>query len=130
MEILINPPVAMDEVIQVIRAAGLRRPVDDVDRMTRMFQSSNLVLTARKGDQLVGVCRALTDFSYACYVSDLAVRLDWQHHGVGAALLARLAAHLGDQVSLVLLSAPEATGFYPKVGFENVDNCFLRRRAR
>lgn len=130
MEILINPPLLIPEVIDLFRAAGLRRPWADQERITKMFENANLVLAAYEDTRLVGVCRAMTDFSYACYVSDLAVMPDCQHRGIGKALLNRVSSHLGDQVSLVLLSAPEATQFYGKLGFEKADNCFLRRRLR
>lgn len=130
MEILINPPLLIPEVIDLFRASGLRRPWDDQERIAKMFANANLVLAAYDDTRLVGVCRALTDFSYVCYVSDLAVAPDYQQRGTGRALLNRVSSHLGDQVSLVLLSAHEATQFYGKLGFEKADNCFLHRRLR
>ena len=66
----------LDEVIDLYRAStlGLRRPIDDRDRMQQMIRNANLVITAWDGDLLVGISRSVTDFSYATYLADLAVR--------------------------------------------------------
>jgi hypothetical protein len=65
------PPVA--DIIRVFEESGIVRPTHDVARIEKMFAHANLVVTAWEGETLVGVCRALTDFSYCCYLSDLAV---------------------------------------------------------
>lgn len=119
-----------EDIVRVFQASGIRRPVDDAERIGRMFAQSSLVLSAWDGERLVGVCRALTDFSYCCYLSDLAVDRACQQQGIGRELVARCQALLGDEVSIILLSAPEAMDFYPRLGFEPVTNGFIVRRAR
>lgn len=119
-----------EDIVRVFQASGIRRPIDDAERIGRMFAQSSLVLSAWDGERLVGVCRALTDFSYCCYLSDLAVDRACQHQGIGRELVERTQALLGDEVSIILLSAPEAMDFYPRLGFEPVDNGFIVRRAR
>ena len=65
----------LDQVIELYRASrlGERRPVGERDRMAAMLKNANLVITAWDGDLMVGISRALTDFSYITYLSDLAV---------------------------------------------------------
>ncbi|NML25818.1 GNAT family N-acetyltransferase [Zoogloea dura] len=123
-------PLRTEDIVRVFQASGIRRPIDDAERIGRMFAQSSLVLSAWDGERLVGVCRALTDFSYCCYLSDLAVDRACQHQGIGRELVERCRALLGDEVSVILLSAPEAMNFYPRLGFEPVDNGFIVRRAR
>lgn len=123
-------PLRTEDIIRVFQASGIRRPIDDAARIGRMFAQSNLVLSAWEGERLVGVCRALTDFSYCCYLSDLAVDRACQHQGIGRELVERTRALLGEEVSIILLSAPEAMDFYPRLGFEPVTNGFIVRRAR
>lgn len=123
-------PLRTEDIIRVFQASGIRRPIDDAARIGRMFAQSNLVLSAWDGERLVGVCRALTDFSYCCYLSDLAVDRACQHQGIGRELVERTRALLGEEVSIILLSAPEAMDFYPRLGFEPVTNGFIVRRAR
>jgi GNAT superfamily N-acetyltransferase len=118
------------EIARVFAASGIRRPTQDIARIARMFAHANLVLSAWHEDQLVGVCRALTDFSYCCYLSDLAVDRAYQQHGIGKTLVSRVQEIIGDEVALILLSSPEAMSYYPKIGFEPVTNGFIIKRAR
>lgn len=118
------------DVAAVFDASGIRRPTKDLARIERMFTNANLVLSAWHEGKLIGVCRALTDFSYCCYLSDLAVDKAYQKHGIGREFIARVQAIIGDEVALILLSAPEAMEYYPKVGFEKVENGFIIKRAR
>src|SRR3712207_9492412 len=60
---------------------GERRPIQDQARMQAMLQNANLVITAWTDNQLVGISRALSDFAYVTYLSDLAVHRDYQKIG-------------------------------------------------
>ncbi len=125
-----NFPLEAADVAAVFDASGIRRPTKDLVRIERMFANANLILSAWHEGKLVGVCRALTDFSYCCYLSDLAVDKAFQKHGIGRELIARVRSTVGEEVALVLLSAPEAMKYYSKVGFEKIDNGFIIKRAR
>ena len=125
-----NFPLEAAAVAAVFDASGIRRPTRDLARIKRMLANANLILSAWHEGKLVGVCRALTDFSYCCYLSDLAVDRAFQNHGIGLELIARARAAIGEEVALVLLSAPEAMQYYPKVGFEKIENGFIIKRAR
>jgi GNAT superfamily N-acetyltransferase len=116
------------QLASVFRRSGIRRPVEDLDRMEQMLAHGNLLITAWHGDELVGVARSLTDFCYCCYLSDLAVDREYQQSGIGAELIRRTRAAIGERANLLLLAAPEAMGYYPKVGFEAVDNGWIIRR--
>ena len=123
---VIPPP---DAVMELYADSGLKRP-DDKDRITRMYSHSNLVVTAWDKTRLVGVSRALTDFSFCCYLSDLAVRRKYQHHGIGKELIRLTKEKIGDESMLLLLSAPAAMEYYPKVGLSKVENGFIIQRAK
>src|SRR6185312_7380876 len=118
-----------DAVMELYADAGLKRP-EDRDRITRMYSQSNLVVTAWDKTRLVGVSRALTDFCYCCYLSDLAVRRKYQHHGIGKELIRLTKEKIGDESMLLLLSAPAAMEYYPKVGLSKVENGFIIQRAK
>jgi predicted N-acetyltransferase YhbS len=109
----------VDAVIELYRAStlGERRPVDDRERMRLMLANANLVITAWDGDLLVGIARSVSDFSYATYLSDLAVRLSHQRQGIGRELIRRTQEQ-GGQATIILLSAPKAVDYYPNVGFK------------
>jgi GNAT superfamily N-acetyltransferase len=121
----VNAPVPLDAVIEVYRSSGIRRPVEDRDRLARMFWNANLTVTAYDGDRLVGVARALTDFSYCCYLSDLVVHAEYQRRGIGRELLTRTKDAAGPGSMLLLLSAPDAMTYYPHIGIAQATNAFL-----
>ncbi len=122
--------VGADEVIALYRAAGLRRPVDTPDRIERMLRNSDLIVCARQNGRLVGIARALTDWSYCCYLSDLAVHPDFQRQGVGRALIGCVQAEVGPQSCVVLLAAPAAQDYYGHIGFDKVDNGWIVPRKQ
>ena len=121
--------LSAEQLADVFRQSGIRRPVDDLPRLARMLEHAHLLITAWDGDELVGVARALTDFSYCCYLSDLAVDKRYQHRGIGNALVERVRKAIGEQSMLLLLAAPEAMSYYPKIGFEAVANGWIIKRT-
>jgi N-acetylglutamate synthase-like GNAT family acetyltransferase len=125
-----NISLAAADVAAVFESSGIRRPTTDLARIERMFANANLVISAWHENKLVGVCRALTDFSYCCYLSDLSVDKAYQKHGIGSELIARVQETIGDEVALILLSSPEAMNYYPKLGFETIENGFIIKRMR
>jgi GNAT superfamily N-acetyltransferase len=117
-----------ESIISVYKSAGLNRPIDDKERIEQMYANSNLIVSAWDGDRLVGVARSVTDFCFCCYLSDLAVDLEYQKAGVGKKLLYMTKEIIGDQCMLLLLSAPAAMDYYPKIGLEKIDTAFLINR--
>lgn len=119
--------VDLDVFIELYHAStlGERRPVDDRDTMADMLGHADLMITAWDGDRLVGLARTLTDFSYVAYLADLAVARSHQRGGIGTQLVHRTRAELGPRAMLVLLSAPAAVDYYPKIGFERHPQAFV-----
>jgi predicted N-acetyltransferase YhbS len=124
--------VDVAEFKDILERSGLaaRRPVGDAHRLERMLQSYNLVLTAWDGDLLVGIATCWTDYAYSAYLADLAVAADRQRSGIGRELVYLARTTVGPQVTLLLLSAPAAVDYYPKIGMERFTDCFLFRRSQ
>lgn len=118
------------QLAQVFLRSGIKRPIDDLPRLEKMLQHADVLVTAWDGERLIGVARALSDFSYCCYLSDLAVDLEYQKCGIGRALIGRVQAAIGEQAMLLLLAAPEAQAYYPKLGFEAVGNGWIIKRRQ
>ena len=92
-----------------------------------MFSVPSLVLSAWVGNELVGLSRSLTDYAYCCYLSDLAVDKKYQGAGIGKELVRRTQAIIGDQVSLILLSAPDAMQHIKVEAFDTQQQVLLLR---
>jgi ribosomal protein S18 acetylase RimI-like enzyme len=108
------------QFVDLLRRSTLaeRRPVDDQQCIAAMLEHANLLCTAWDGAVLVGVARSVTDFEYCCYLSDLAVDVNYQQRGIGRELIRLTQSRLGPRATLILLAAPRAEAYYPKVGFE------------
>lgn len=120
IEYRINAPLNVDAAIELYRAStlGERRPVDDRERMAQMLANANLTVTAWDGETLVGIARSVTDWAYCCYLSDLAVRADQQKGGIGKQLIRETQAALHPEAKIILLAAPKAVEYYPRIGFD------------
>lgn len=118
--------VDLDEFIAVYVDSTLaeRRPADDRERMKTMLEEANLVITAWDGDEMVGISRSITDFAYATYLSDLAVKLDYQGQGIGTELI-RLTRRAAPEAMVILLAAPAARDYYPRIGMKRHDSAWL-----
>jgi len=127
IEYAVNEKPSVDEFIDVLSASTLaeRRPVEDRACIAGMLENANLMVAARCNNKLVGVARSVTDFHYCCYLSDLAVDLEYQHQGVGKALIRHTQEQLGKRCKLILLSAPSAADYYPKIGFSQHQSAWL-----
>ena len=122
--------ISSEEFIGVLNRStlGLRRPVHDVERIEKMLKHGNVLITAWSGDQLVGVSRALTDFAFCCYLSDLAVDESFQHKGIGKRLIDETHKTAGENTMLILLAAPAAANYYPKINMDRFSDCFIIKR--
>lgn len=119
--------ITIDQFIQVLIDSTLaeRRPIEDIARMTKILQNATILITCWDGDKLVGISRAISDFAYCTYVSDLAVAVEYQHQGIGKRLLEETRFKAGGKGSFFLFAAPKAHNYYPHIGFELSNRCFV-----
>lgn len=122
----IEEKIGAEEFRQVLvnSTLGERRPVNDPERIAGMLQHANLIATARDNGKLIGVSRSLTDFVYCTYLSDLAVDERYQKRGIGKALI-RMTKERAPKAKLILLAAPKAVGYYPKIGMSQWEQCYI-----
>jgi len=124
----LEPTLSSAEFIDVLTRSTLseRRPVDRPDLIERMLANANVIVTARNQEGLlVGVSRAMTDFGYATFLSDLAVDEAYQRRGIGRELIQRTHAAAGLETALILLAAPNARAYYPHIGMTPHDSCWI-----
>jgi ribosomal protein S18 acetylase RimI-like enzyme len=124
-----EPGLKAEQLSELFGKSGIRRPIEDFPRLQKMIDNADLTITAWDKEKLVGIARAITDYSYCCYLSDLAVDSDYQGQGIGSELVRQIKAAIGEEAALLLVSAPEAVGFYPKIGMESIDNGFIIKRT-
>jgi GNAT superfamily N-acetyltransferase len=121
-----TPDLDLDAAIELYVAStlGERRPVDDRERMAIMFRSANIIISAWDGELLVGVSRSITDWVWTTYLADLAVRVSHQKQGIGRELM-RLTQAAAPRAQVLLLAAPAAVDYYPRVGFTHAPTAWV-----
>jgi ribosomal protein S18 acetylase RimI-like enzyme len=127
IEYKLNASVSAEQFITLLAntSLGERRPLEDVACIQGMLDNSNLSVSAWCGDDLVGIARSMTDFHFACYLSDLAVSEKYQKMGIGKRLQILTQAQLGPRCKLILLAAPAANAYYQHIGFEHNPRCWV-----
>ena len=123
----LEPGLPADEFIDVLVRSTLaeRRPVANRPTIEKMLANADIIITARDGQQLVGVSRAISDFSYCTYLSDLAVDQAYQGQGIGRELIHRTHEAAGLNTALMLLAAPKAQTYYPHIGMTRHESCWI-----
>ena len=124
----VNADIKVNEYISLLSKTSLgeRRPINDIQRIDGMLKNSNLIVSAWIEDNLVGVSRSLTDYHFCCYLSDLAVSEEFQKYGIGKKLIDLTAEQLEPNCTIILLAAPQATGYYPKIGFNQHSSAWVK----
>ncbi|MCE1182255.1 MAG: GNAT family N-acetyltransferase [Rhodocyclales bacterium] len=122
--------ISVEQAISLYKKStlGERRPVDRPDIFANMLKHADLCITAWQGERLIGIARTLTDFSYVAYLADLAVDVEFQKQGIGTRLIEETKKQLGPECMLVLLAAPKANDYYPKLGFEHNPRAWMLKR--
>jgi ribosomal protein S18 acetylase RimI-like enzyme len=132
IEYKINADLSADQFVALLRKTtlGERRPLEDRACLEGMINNCNLTITAWADERLIGIARSLTDFHFACYLSDLAVDEAYQGRGIGKRLQAITQAQLGPRCSLILLAAPAADSYYAHLGYSRHPRCWVLERDR
>ena len=119
IEYKLNPKLTETEFTDILNRStlGERRPVDDKECINGMLKNADIIVIATENEKIIGVARSITDFNYCCYLSDLAVDEKYQKHGIGKKLIDMTQMQLNKKCKIILLSAPDATEYYPKIGF-------------
>ena len=129
IEYQLQPDLTPAEFIDLLVRSTLAecRPINRPDVIGAMLRGAAIILTARAGERTVGVSRAITDFAYCTYLSDLAVDQEFQRRGIGRELIRRTHEASGLHTHLILLAAPKVRGYYPHIGMESHDSCWVIR---
>ena len=116
-----------DELYQLFLAVGWAAEEKTtpfmIERFNIGFLNSTFVFSAWIDGRLVGCVRVLSDLHFRSIIYDLAVLPEYQHQGIGKALVQRcISACEGTEW---LVQTDKAKGFYEKMGFKENADCFL-----
>jgi ribosomal protein S18 acetylase RimI-like enzyme len=130
IEYKINESITTDQFVDLLKSStlGERRPIEDIECIEGMISNSNLTVSAWQNGKLIGIARSVTDYHYACYLSDLAVSKEYQKLGIGKQLQILTQGQLGPKCKLILIAAPAVNQYYERIGFTNNPRCWVLER--
>lgn len=126
----VNTKIEAHQLAELFTRSGIKRPVEDLNRIKKMIENSNLHISAWDGEDLVGSARAVTDFGFYCYITDLAIDKEYQNHGIGHELVNEILKQTAEECTLVVLATPETIDYFPKIGFERAGNAYVISRKK
>lgn len=120
--------ISSGQYIDLLKQTTLkeRRPLNNPIRIEKMLANSDILITAWHNETLIGIARSVSDFTYCCYLSDLAVSEHWQKQGIGQQLISETQKVLEPECKIILLSAPQAVNYYPHIGFEKYPSAWVK----
>lgn len=127
----VNAPLSCSQYVQFIRTTslGARRPLADEKSIQAMLDNADLLVSAWCDDALVGIARSVSDFHFCCFLSDLAVLEKMRGLGIGKGLIRTTFSVLKPGCKMILLAAPKAVEYYPKIGFTRHDSAWVLSHA-
>lgn len=121
----VNPPITASHFIDILQRStlGERRPLHDLAAMEQMFSHGNVYVGAYDESKMVGLARVMTDFVFTSYLSDLAVDESYQNQGIGKQLIREVQKAI-PKAKIILIAAPAAEAYYPKIGMQHHEHCY------
>ncbi len=111
-----------EELIELYDAVGWTAYTSDPDLLEAALEGSSRVVSARYGDQLLGLARVISDGATIAYLQDVLVRPELQREGVGRQLVQAALEPYADCRQKVLLTddEPRQRKFYESLGFTEI----------
>lgn len=107
------------EAVELYRAVGWSGYADDPQTLAGALRGSTCVITARRGGDLVGLARVVSDGATIAYLQDVLVHPDHHRAGIGRRLVGAAFepfAHVRQKV-LLTDDEPGQRAFYEALGF-------------
>ncbi|SOC55018.1 GNAT family N-acetyltransferase [Ornithinimicrobium cerasi] len=112
----------LDELLELYTAVGWSSYTADPERLEAAVRGSSHVVTARYGDELLGLARVVSDGASIAYLQDVLVRPELQREGVGRTLVQAVMEPFAGCRQQVLLTddEPRQRAFYESLGYAEV----------
>lgn len=111
-----------EELVTLYEAVGWTTYTADPATLEAAVQGSTRVVTARYGDELLGLARVVSDGASIAYLQDVLVHPALQREGVGRSLVRAAFEPFQHCRQKVLLTddEPRQAAFYQSLGFEEI----------
>ncbi|WP_043732354.1 GNAT family N-acetyltransferase [Kutzneria sp. 744] len=114
--------VPLEELLDLYGAVGWTAYTGHPEVLRKAIEGSSYVVTARMGDRLVGLARAVSDDATVCYLQDVLVHPEAQREGTGRKLVEAVLERYRSVRQKVLLTDDEKAqrAFYEALGYKEI----------
>lgn len=119
MDLIVNPRLTKKEITTLYDSVGWKKDVENIDNLKKGLKKS-FVIAAYEDGCLVGLVRALSDFSTVVYIQDLLVCPEFQGKRIGKTLMLHLLNYFGAVGQIMVAAKPnnDARKFFHYLGFQ------------
>ena len=114
--------VKLEDVLHLYQAVGWTNYTHQPQMLEQALSHSLVIYLALDGDAVVGLIRLVGDGFSSVLVQDLIVLPNYQHQGIGSALMKESLEDFKEayQVQLATEQTEKNVGFYRSMGFETL----------
>ena len=114
--------VKLEDVLHLYQAVGWTNYTNQPQMLEQALSHSLVIYVALDGDAVVGLIRLVGDGFSSIFVQDLIVLPNYQHQGIGSALMKESLEDFKEayQVQLATEQTEKNVGFYRSMGFETL----------
>ena len=114
--------VKLEDVLHLYQAVGWTNYTNQPQMLEQALSHSLVIYLALDGDAVVGLIRLVGDGFSSVLVQDLIVLPNYQHQGIGSALMKESLEDFKEvyQVQLATEQTEKNMGFYRSMGFETL----------
>jgi spermidine synthase len=131
IKIRIIKKIKYEKVISLYKEAGWWDEEDEKDsnkikkdKIQKIIKNSFIFLGAFYNKELVGIARVISDRISDAYIQDVVVSKNFRKQGIGKKLIFYILSYLKSKgISWIgLISSPDSSEFYKKIGFEKMED--------
>ena len=110
--------IKLEDIVRLLRMTywADKRPIEKIEKSLRSSSCYGLYLDDK--DKLVGFARVISDYATTYYLSDVIIDMEYQHKGLGTALVSYINSLPEFSGLRGVLITRNAQALYRKFGFE------------
>jgi len=119
--------VDYNKLIKLFNEVGWDDKAKDLDRLKKMVENSQVVVTAWDNEDMVGFARCVTDFVYNGQINNVVVDINYRCNGIGKEMIKKI-LNSSEKVTYILRGDPDNITFYNSLGFKEANLSLVYKR--
>lgn len=115
------------KLIVLFNQVGWNDKTEDTNRLRKMVENSQIVVTAWDKEEMVGFARCTTDYVFNGQINNVVVDVNYREKGIGKELINKI-VDTSKLVTYILRGDIENERFYREIGFEDAPLSLVYKR--